>query len=316
VEPHTALLRLLLARGAWAEAQWLAAEHPGDVWLLAATAGRYQGETATAWTAIERYLPAGPATAPGSHNLLAALECQQLAAALALDAADLPAAHAWLDAHDRWLAWSGAVLGQAERHLGWAAYHRAAGDLALAHEHAARALAHASKPRQPLALLAAHRWCGELATAAGQYVEATAYLTDALALADACAAPYERALCLLAQSELHAATGQPAEAQALLDEARTILEPLAARPALARADTLLARLALLQPPRPRYPAGLTAREVAILRLLAAGQSNRAIAAVLSLSPHTVERHLANLYGKIDAHGRADATAFAFRHHLT
>jgi DNA-binding CsgD family transcriptional regulator len=275
-----------------------------------------QGNRAEALAAIEQELPAGPATAPGRNFFLTALSMCHLAAVLTLDAGDLPAAREWLDAYDRWLAWTGAVLGQAEGQLGRAAYHRAAGDLALARDHAEQALAHATEPRQPLALLAAHRLLGELHTAAGQYAGAHTHLAAALALADACAAPYERALCLLAQSELHAATGQPAEARALLDEARTVLEPLAARPALARADTLLARLALLQPPRPRYPAGLTAREVAILRLLAAGQSNRAIAAVLSLSPHTVERHLANLYGKIDAHGRADATAFAFRHHLT
>jgi DNA-binding CsgD family transcriptional regulator len=285
------------------------------VWLLAATAGRYQGETATAWTAIERYLPAGPATAPGSHNLLAALECQQLAAALALDAADLPAAHAWLDAHDRWLAWSGAVLGQAERHLGWAAYHRAAGDLALAHEHAARALAHASKPRQPLALLAAHRWCGELATAAGQYAEATAYLTDALALADACAAPYERALTLLALVELALATGERAKAAAVLAEARTLLLPLEARPALARADALVTRLTPAKPAQ-QYPAGLSAREVEVLRLVAQGLTNAQIAARLFLSPRTVDQHLRAIFNKLGVGNRAAAARWAVEHALT
>ncbi len=54
----------------------------------------------------------------------------------------------------------------------------------------------------------------------------------------------------------------------------------------------------------------------MLRLLAAGASSRAIAAELSLSFRTVERHIANIYGKIGAANRAEATAFAFRHHLT
>jgi DNA-binding NarL/FixJ family response regulator len=62
-------------------------------------------------------------------------------------------------------------------------------------------------------------------------------------------------------------------------------------------------------------AGLTRRELEVLRRIAAGRSNREIAADLALSVRTVERHITNLYGKIDARGRADATAFIFRHGL-
>jgi predicted ATPase/DNA-binding CsgD family transcriptional regulator len=65
-----------------------------------------------------------------------------------------------------------------------------------------------------------------------------------------------------------------------------------------------------------YPAGLTGREVEVLRLVAAGRSNRAIAVSLCLSPRTVERHIEHIYRKIDAHNKAEATAFAFRHRLT
>src|SRR5205823_4838318 len=101
---------------------------------------------------------------------------------------------------------------------------------APAREHAARALAEASAPRQPLALLAAQRLLGELDTAAGRHADAAAHLDAALALADACAAPYERALTLLAQAELRAATGDRPEAQALLHEVRAICTPLAAAP--------------------------------------------------------------------------------------
>jgi DNA-binding CsgD family transcriptional regulator/pimeloyl-ACP methyl ester carboxylesterase len=60
------------------------------------------------------------------------------------------------------------------------------------------------------------------------------------------------------------------------------------------------------------PHGLSRREQEVLRLLAAGESNRQIARRLGLSPHTVERHVANLYRKIGARGRADATAYALR----
>ena len=59
-------------------------------------------------------------------------------------------------------------------------------------------------------------------------------------------------------------------------------------------------------------AGLTAREAEVLRLVARGQSNKEIAAELVLSVRTVERHITNLYGKIDARGKADATAYAIQ----
>lgn len=61
--------------------------------------------------------------------------------------------------------------------------------------------------------------------------------------------------------------------------------------------------------------GLSPRELEVLRLLAAGESNSQIARRLGLSTHTVERHVANLYRKIGARGRAGATAYALRHGL-
>jgi DNA-binding CsgD family transcriptional regulator len=65
--------------------------------------------------------------------------------------------------------------------------------------------------------------------------------------------------------------------------------------------------------RPAVPlSALTRRETDVLRLLAAGESNAQIARRLGVSVHTVERHVANLYPKIGARGRADATAYAVR----
>ena len=60
-------------------------------------------------------------------------------------------------------------------------------------------------------------------------------------------------------------------------------------------------------------ARLSPREVEVLRLIAAGKSNQQIADELVLSSRTVERHITNLYAKIGAHGKADATAYALRH---
>ncbi len=69
----------------------------------------------------------------------------------------------------------------------------------------------------------------------------------------------------------------------------------------------------IRPSRPaRGSRGLSPRETEVLRLLAGGDSNGQIAAQLGLSINTVERHVANLYRKIDARGRAEATAWAIR----
>jgi DNA-binding CsgD family transcriptional regulator len=60
----------------------------------------------------------------------------------------------------------------------------------------------------------------------------------------------------------------------------------------------------------RYPDGLTEREVEVLRLVAQGRTSREIGDELVLSMRTVERHITNIYAKINSHTRAQATAYA------
>ena len=67
--------------------------------------------------------------------------------------------------------------------------------------------------------------------------------------------------------------------------------------------------------RQRASDTLTPRELQVLRLVAGGETNAEVAHRLGLSVHTVERHLANLYPKIGARGRSDATAYAIRRGL-
>src|SRR5262249_47050048 len=189
-----------------------------------------QGDTALAQQIITEALPDGPQTPPGQSYFTTGMELQRCAIVLAIRSGDLDVARAWLEAHDHWLAWSGSVLDQTERHLLWATYHSAAGDAGLAQEEAQRALAHAEAPRQPLSLIAARRLLGEFATGRGQFGEAEEHLAASLALADACAAPWERALTLLAIAELRIATGDRERTRSLLDEVRAICEPLDAQP--------------------------------------------------------------------------------------
>jgi ATP/maltotriose-dependent transcriptional regulator MalT len=66
---------------------------------------------------------------------------------------------------------------------------------------------------------------------------------------------------------------------------------------------------------PTLPAGLTDREVEVLRLVAAGKTNNEVAADLYLSVKTVSRHLSNIFTKVGVTSRAAATAFAFEHNL-
>jgi DNA-binding CsgD family transcriptional regulator len=62
--------------------------------------------------------------------------------------------------------------------------------------------------------------------------------------------------------------------------------------------------------KPNYPAGLTLREVEVVNLMAQGKTTNEIAKELVISRHTVARHTTNLYTKINARNRAEATAFA------
>jgi tetratricopeptide (TPR) repeat protein len=232
----------LALAGDWHVAWEIATDQLGNPsWLIYSYGARWlvplavwRGDTDLAWRTIGRSLPAGPRTDPGTVYFPAALPLQPLAAALALDAHDLPNARAWLEAYDRWLAWSGAVLGRAEGALGWAAYHHANRDSASARAAAQQALAHASDPRQPLALIAVHRFLGQLDTEAGQFEAADEHLETSLKLAEACQAPFERALTVLEIAKLRIAEGKMTEASTLLAEVRAICEPLEAKPTLER----------------------------------------------------------------------------------
>ncbi|MGN6812164.1 MAG: LuxR C-terminal-related transcriptional regulator, partial [Thermomicrobiales bacterium] len=274
-----------------------------------------QGDNDLTVQLVREILPGGPDSTPGDTELPYALTAQRLAAAVALDVGDLPRARAWLTAQDRWLAWCGGVRGQSEGQLAWAAYHRAVGTPTAAREHAERALILAGIPRQPLALLAAYRLLGELATAIGAHAAAERHLDAAMVLADACAAPYERGLTLLAIAELRVAAGNPTDVAVPLAEARATFADLGAAPALARADALVARRAAAAPAPAALPFGLTAREAEVLSLVAQGLSNAEIAARLFLSVRTVEQHLRAVYAKLDAPSRTAATRLAIVHGL-
>ena len=306
---------LRVLEGEWDEASRLMEQGRGafDAGALTQYAGctlgeiaRNRGEPEKAWRHVYEVLPLGISTEPGGNRFFSALATQRLAANLSLDAEDFPGARTWLEAHDRWLDWSGAVLWRSEGRLLWARYFREQGDEQTARQHAEASLELATEPRQPLALLAAHRFLGELATDSGGLPEAKENIEKSLALAEACEAPFERALTLISKGQLLAVRGSQGEARAVLEEAREICVRLESRPALELEE----RLEELRSRAPSAPAGLTKRELEVLRLVAGGMSNQEIAASLVLSEHTVHRHVANVLGKLEVSSRTAAVAQA------
>jgi DNA-binding NarL/FixJ family response regulator len=159
----------------------------------------------------------------------------------------------------------------------------------------------------PLLTATAERALGAVLLAEGDPGGALAALRPSWAAWQALEAPYEaartRALIGIACRAL-----DDADAAALeLDAAADAFRALGARPDLLRV------MALLDEPTARPAGGLTAREVEVLRLVAAGRTNRAIAEELVISDRTVARHLSNIFDKLGVSSRSAATAWAYEH---
>jgi DNA-binding NarL/FixJ family response regulator len=122
-------------------------------------------------------------------------------------------------------------------------------------------------------------------------------------------APYEAARARVLMGLACRALGDTDTAELELDAACRVFQQLGAAPEIARVEAE-SRMAA-----PSTAGRLTAREVQVLRLVAAGKGNRAIAADLVISEHTVARHVQNIFAKLDVSSRSAATAFAFEHGL-
>ena len=122
-------------------------------------------------------------------------------------------------------------------------------------------------------------------------------------------APYEGACARVLVGLACRAVGDDDAASMELDAARGVFADLGAAPDLARIQPL-SRSA---PPDDAH--GLTPRELQVLRMVAAGETNKAIAAELVLSERTVDRHVSNIFAKLGVSSRAAATAFAYEHQL-
>jgi DNA-binding NarL/FixJ family response regulator len=150
---------------------------------------------------------------------------------------------------------------------------------------------------------------GAVLLAEGDPRAALAWLRRAWTAWQEIQAPYEAARVRVLIGLAYRALGDTDTAELELDAARRVFQRLDAAPDVAWVEAL-SPMAV-----PRAVGGLTAREAQVLRLVAAGMSNRAIAAELAISEHTVARHLQNIFAKLDVSSRSAATAFAFAHGL-
>jgi DNA-binding NarL/FixJ family response regulator len=124
-------------------------------------------------------------------------------------------------------------------------------------------------------------------------------------------ASYEAARVGVAIADACRALGDTDTAQLELDGAARAFRQLGAVSDLAAVE------ARARPPAPAVttPGNLTDREVQVLKLLASGKTNRAIAKELAISEKTVARHVSNIFVKLDLSSRTAAAAFAFQHRL-
>jgi DNA-binding CsgD family transcriptional regulator len=149
---------------------------------------------------------------------------------------------------------------------------------------------------------------GVVSLAAGDAGAASVALRQARQVWQELEAPYETARVRELVGLACRALGDEDSATLELDAARGVFEQLGAAPDLARVDSLLAKA-------PGDMHGLTERELEVLRLVAAGKSNREISAALVISEHTVARHVQNIFAKLNVSSRTAASAFAYGHNL-
>jgi ATP/maltotriose-dependent transcriptional regulator MalT len=145
-----------------------------------------------------------------------------------------------------------------------------------------------------------------VALSSGNVDEALGQARESSRLWNEIGSPYEAARARVLVARALRELGDDESATGELAVARRAFAEVGAAPAVQEVDRLLGRA---------RPAGLTEREVEVLRLVAAGRSNHDIARDLVLSQKTVERHLSNIFTKLNVSSRTAAAAYAHEHQL-
>jgi ATP/maltotriose-dependent transcriptional regulator MalT len=271
----------VLNRGALGEAAYRAGE-----------LHRLRGEAAAAEKSYQEAIRRGREPQPGLA-LLRLRQGKKVTAAAAVRRA--------LSEADAWTRRASLLPAQVEIELavgGLEQARTAVGELEeLAREH----------PSEVLVAMAAQA-AGAVAAAEGDTHRALLALRRAMHSWQELEAPYEAAQTRVLLSDACRALGDGETAVLELAAARDAFVWLGARPDVARIDALAGRTR-------GDGHGLTAREVDVLRLFAAGKSNREIAGALVISERTVARHLQNIFAKLGVSSRAAASVFAVEQEL-
>jgi ATP/maltotriose-dependent transcriptional regulator MalT len=156
-----------------------------------------------------------------------------------------------------------------------------------------------------LRAMAAHA-AANVELASGELEDALSHARDSCRLWSGVGAPYETARARVLVARALRELGDEDSATTEFAAARRAFAEVGAAPAAMEVDRLLGRA---------RPAGLTERELEVLKLVAEGRSNPDIARVLVLSHKTVERHLSNIFTKLDVPSRTAAAAYAHEHGL-
>ena len=166
------------------------------------------------------------------------------------------------------------------------------------------------------------RLLGVGAALSRRWEAAQAHFEEALKVAEEIGARAELARSYLDYARMlsvRSKNGDRERAAGLLAKASPLLDELAMEPFQSRAVQLAEALEVRVPAAPRsrpsYAAGLSEREVEVLRVLSRGRTNQQIADEFVLSPKTVARHMSNIFNKLGVDNRAAATAFAYEHGL-
>jgi DNA-binding CsgD family transcriptional regulator len=157
-----------------------------------------------------------------------------------------------------------------------------------------------------LGAMAAHAR-GSVLLAEGDPAAALCWLRRACEFWRKAEAPYQVARARELAGLACRALGDEDGAELELEAAKTAFEGLGATPDLGRIASYAKNAS------PGH--GLTNRELQVLRLVAAGKTNKAIASELFVSRRTIDRHVSNLFGKLDISSRAAAASYAHRHKL-
>jgi ATP/maltotriose-dependent transcriptional regulator MalT len=185
----------------------------------------------------------------------------------------------------------------------------AEGDLVLAHDAADELDDIATTYDSGAIEASAYTARGRVQLAEGDIGAATGSFRRALQHWQEFDAPYEVATARVLLALTSRASGDEDGAKENFLLAGAIFERLGARADLAWIESTRTEVV-------RLPGGITDREAEVLRLVASGATNRAIAQELVLSEKTVDRHVSNIFRKLGVSSRSAATAYAFEHRLT